>query len=188
VQNEHAHGNVGFAVATFAGQTLPCARARQSLCRAYRCLCRAKWRTATPCSPVVHALFSLWPLPILMHLGSVGRRRPRRHFNAVQNEASHHHMCTPHRLEAVRFILRCVVTGSKLIDLDIPVVFVTAMPQIKLTYISALSDHPNYTMDTLVSTKVVKSQSSSQAMSAYDRDPSIAFSTVLIVAWVPVFC
>jgi hypothetical protein len=113
---------------------------------------------------------------------------PTAPFHAVQNEASHHHMCTPHRLESVRFILHCVVTGSKLIDLDIPVVFVTAMPQIKLTYISALSDHPNYTMDTLVSTKVVKSQSSSQAMSAYDRDPSIAFSTVLNVAWVPVFC
>jgi hypothetical protein len=60
VQNEHAHGNVGFAVATFAGQTLPCARARQSLCRAYRCLCRAKWRTATPCSPVVSCQVSDW--------------------------------------------------------------------------------------------------------------------------------
>jgi hypothetical protein len=34
VRNVHAHVNVCFAVGCFAGQTLPCVHARQSLCRA----------------------------------------------------------------------------------------------------------------------------------------------------------
>jgi hypothetical protein len=39
-------------------QTMPCVHARQSLCRAYRPLCRPMARTAKPVSPVVHVSIS----------------------------------------------------------------------------------------------------------------------------------
>jgi hypothetical protein len=53
VQSVHAHGKGSFAVEDFAVQTMPCVHARQSLCRAYRPLCRPMARTAKPVSPVV---------------------------------------------------------------------------------------------------------------------------------------
>jgi hypothetical protein len=75
VQSVHAHGKGGFAVEDFAVQTMPCVHARQSLCRAYRPLCRPMARTAKPVSPVV--------MDLPLHLTNLSKHVRNSHLQLV---------------------------------------------------------------------------------------------------------